>query len=105
MSLFLSTPALFLFAARTLLIKAPSDIVFFISLVVIMFLDLFREKSRVCGFLCSAGCSCMCFFCLLLASLNTFFDISILLTCVIWFVLLISSVLDNSPCFNKEEIV
>ncbi len=105
MSLLLFFPTLLFFAARVLLIKTPADIVFLVSFMLVMVLELFREDRRVCRFLYSACCVCMCLFCLTLVSLNTIFDVSFLVTCVIWLVLLFSPILDNDPCLSAKKTV
>ena len=105
MSSFLYFPTMFFFAARMLLIKTPADILFFFCLILLFVLELFRENSGFCRFLYSACCVSMCFFCLILASLNTVFDATFLTTCAIWLVLLISPVLDKDTCFAHPKNV
>lgn len=105
MNLLLTLPTMSLFAARAILIKTPADIVFLFCFVLTMILDLFRENSRICRFLYSACCICMCLFCFALAALNTIFDITFLITCTIWLVLLIFPLLASNPCFDDKKTV
>ena len=105
MSVLLSIPALFFFAVRALLIKTPADIILLLTAIAFVLLDLFREESRICRFLRSACCVCMCLLCLAFFSINTIFDISFLVNCAIWLVLLFSPILDNNPCFHSRKIV
>lgn len=105
MNLLLSLLALSLFVARAILIKTPADIVFLFSFMLTMILDLFRENSRICRFLYSACCICMCLFCFVLVCLNTVFDITFLITCAIWLVLLFFPSLDNNPCLSDKKTI
>lgn len=105
MSMILSFCAFLFFTIRSLLIKTPTDIVFMLAAAVIVFLDMFQEDSRVCRFFYAAGCMGMCAVCLVMTYLNTIFDVSYLISCTIWLVLLFFPVLDNKPCFNRAKTV